>query len=169
MPLAINLSARNLRDEKLLEKIEQMRELYQVPAGLLEVEITESMVMDDAEFSLHVLSQLSGAGIRLYIDDFGTGYSSLSYLQKLPVEYIKIDQSFIAAMSVSKESERIVQSTIDLAHDLGCKVVAEGVETQAQWDQLAIYGCDIAQGYLIARPMPASDFGAWLANYDATH
>ena len=169
LPLAINLSVRNLRDEKLLEKIEQMRELYQVPAGLLEVEITESMVMDDAEFSLHVLSQLSGAGIRLYIDDFGTGYSSLSYLQKLPVEYIKIDQSFIAAMSVSKESERIVQSTIDLAHDLGCKVVAEGVETQAQWDQLAIYGCDIAQGYLIARPMPAGDFTRWLDNYDATH
>ncbi|WP_306419357.1 EAL domain-containing protein [Novimethylophilus kurashikiensis] len=103
----------------------------------------------------------------LSIDDFGTGYSSLSYLQKLPAEYIKIDQSFVRDMLQNKESWMIVRSTIDLAHDLGKKVVAEGVETQEQWDQLAELGCDLAQGYLIAKPMTISAFPNWIKNYSS--
>lgn len=167
LPIAVNLSARNLRDENLLEKICQMQSAWGVTAGLLELEITESTVMDDAEFSLHVLHGLRNAGIPLYIDDFGTGYSSLGYLQSLPVAYIKIDQSFVYSMSSSKESAMIVRSTIDLAHDLGRKVVAEGVETQAHWNQLAAYGCDIAQGYFLAKPMPAEDFQNWVKQFKA--
>ena len=113
------------------------------------------------------MHSLRESGISLYIDDFGTGYSSLSYLQKLPVEYIKIDQSFVRQIDRDKDSALIVRSTIDLAHDLGHKTVAEGVETQAQWDLLASLGCDMAQGYLIARPMPAEDFLGWLAEFRA--
>jgi diguanylate cyclase (GGDEF)-like protein/PAS domain S-box-containing protein len=165
LPIAVNLSARNLRDENLLKKILDMQARLGVASGFLEIEITESMVMDDAEFALQVLRSLRDEQIPLYIDDFGTGYSSLSYLQKLPVEYIKIDQSFVSEMLTSKDSSLIVRSTIDLAHDLGHKVVAEGVETRAHWDQLAAYGCDIAQGYLIARPMPCEDFLGWAGKF----
>lgn len=167
LPIAVNLSARNLRDENLLAKVRQLQAAWGVSAGLLEMEITESTVMDDAEFSLRVLHGLCDAGIPLYIDDFGTGYSSLGYLQRLPVAYIKIDQSFVYGMSVSKESSVIVRSTIDLAHDLGCKVVAEGVETQEHWNQLAAFGCDIAQGYFLSRPMPADDFQNWVKQFRA--
>lgn len=165
LPIALNLSARNLRDEKLVEKIRSLKATWGATAGLLELEITESTVMDDAEFALGVLHRLRAEGIPLYIDDFGTGYSSLTYLQKLPVDYIKIDQSFVMDMTASKASLAIVRSTIDLAHDLGCKTVAEGVETREHWDQLAALGCDFAQGYWIAKPMPAEQFPAWLAQY----
>lgn len=165
LPIAVNLSARNLRDEGLLEKILQLQARWGVAAGLLELEITESTVMEDAEYALRVLHGLRKEGFPLFIDDFGTGYSSLSYLQKLPVEYIKIDQSFVRDMTVSKESAAIVRSTIDLAHDLGRKVVAEGVETLAHWEQLAAFGCDVAQGYFIARPMPAGEFPQWREHF----
>jgi len=167
LPIAVNLSARNLRDENLLEKIRQLHTKWGVAAGLLELEITESAVMDDAELALRVLHSLRDDGIPLYIDDFGTGYSSLSYLQKLPVEYIKIDQSFVHNMTVRKDSSLIVRSTIDLVRDLGRKTVAEGIETQEQWDQLAAFGCDIGQGYFIARPMPAEDFQNWVKQFRA--
>jgi EAL domain-containing protein (putative c-di-GMP-specific phosphodiesterase class I) len=163
LPIAVNLSARNLRDETLLGKICLWQTAWATKAGFLEMEITESAVMENAELALNVLHGLREAGIPLYIDDFGTGYSSLSYLQKLPVDYIKIDQSFVSGMSINKDSAVIVRSTIDLVHDLGRKTVAEGVETQAQWDQLAAFGCDYAQGYFIARPMPAEDFQRWMA------
>ena len=167
LPIAVNLSARNLHDERLLETIRHLQTTYGVAAGLLEIEITESAVMDDAEFALRVLHSLRDEGIPLYIDDFGTGYSSLSYLQKLPVEYIKIDQSFVRDMTISKDSSLIVRSTIDLVRDLGRKTVAEGVETQEQWDQLAAAGCNIAQGYFIARPMLAEDFQNWVKQFCA--
>lgn len=165
LPIAVNLSARNLRDEKLLDKIRNLRATWGTAAGLLELEITESTVMDDAEFALNVLHRLREEGIPLYIDDFGTGYSSLTYLQKLPVEYIKIDQSFVQDMTLNKASLAIVRSTIDLVHDLGRLTVAEGVETREHWDQLAALGADIAQGYWIARPMPAEQLPQWLAQY----
>ncbi len=167
LPIAVNLSARNLRDEDLLEKIRGLQATWGTPVGMLELEITESSVMDDAAFALRVLHSLRDEGIPLYIDDFGTGYSSLSYLQKLPVEYIKIDQSFVRDLSTSKDSAMIVRSTIDLVHDLGRKTVAEGVETQQDWDQLAAMGCDIAQGYFIAKPMPAEAFQSWVARFQA--
>lgn len=165
MPIAVNLSARNLREEDLVERILHLCAQNGAEAHLLELEITESTIMEDAEFALHVLHGLRTQGIPLYIDDFGTGYSSLSYLQKLPVEYIKIDQSFVRDIATCRDSALIVRSTIDLAHDLGRKVVAEGVETQAAWDLLAELGCDFAQGYFIAKPMAADEFPAWLQNY----
>ncbi len=165
LPIAVNLSARNLRDGDLLDKVRQMLAASGIAPGLLELEITESTVMEDAAFSLGVLHSLRDEGIALYIDDFGTGYSSLSYLQKLPVDTIKIDQSFIHDMCASKEAATIVRSTIDLAHDLGRKTVAEGVETQAHWDRLSELGCDFAQGYFIAKPMPAADFQTWLRQF----
>lgn len=162
LPIAVNLSARNLRDDSLLAKIQLMLTGWDVQPGHLELEITESTLMEDAEFALRVLHSLREQGIPLYIDDFGTGYSSLSYLQKLPVGFIKIDQSFVKDMLVSKESLTIVRSTIDLVRDLGRQTVAEGVETQKDWDQLAALGCNIGQGYFIARPMPAEAFPAWV-------
>jgi EAL domain-containing protein (putative c-di-GMP-specific phosphodiesterase class I) len=165
LPIAVNLSARNLREDDLLERIRLLQSTWGIAPGLLELEITESAVMEDAEFALRVLHSLREEGIALHIDDFGTGYSSLSYLQKLPVEYIKIDQSFVRDMCTSKDSALIVRSTIDLVHDLGRKTVAEGVETQGDWDQLAAFGCDIAQGYFIAKPMPAEEFLAWVAQF----
>lgn len=165
LPIAVNLSARNLRDEDLLDLIRQLLSSFQTAPGLLELEITESTLMEDATFALRVLHDLRELGIPLHIDDFGTGYSSLSYLQRLPVECIKIDQSFVRDMSRSKDSATIVRSTIDLVHDLGRLIVAEGVETAADWAQLAGLGCDTAQGYFIARPMPAAEFQAWLQGF----
>jgi len=168
LPIAVNLSARNLRDESLLGRVRLLQKSWGVAPGLLEFEITESTVMEDPEFALRILRGLRAEGIPLYIDDFGTGYSSLSYMLKLPVEYIKIDQSFVRDMSTNEDSAVIVKSTIDLAHDLGRKVVAEGIETQQDWDRLAELGCDIAQGYFIAKPMPAGDFAAWVKDF-TTH
>ncbi len=165
LPIAVNLSARSLRDDDLVDRIRQMLGHWTTRSGLLEIEITESALMEDAEFALGVLNGLRAEGLRLYIDDFGTGYSSLSYLLKLPVDCIKIDQSFVRAMTGSSESAVIVRSTVDLAHDLGRKVVAEGVETRQHWDALAALGCDVAQGYLIARPMPAEQFQGWVEDF----
>lgn len=167
LPIAINLSARNFRDDQLFGKCRRWLAERGVARGLLEVEITESTVMEDAEYALRVLHGLRHEGIPLYVDDFGTGYSSLSYLQKLPVDYIKIDQSFVAGMPGNRDSAAIVRSTIDLVHDLGGETVAEGVETREHWDMLAALGCDIAQGYFIAKPMPAEEFQQWVADYEA--
>ena len=161
LPIAVNLSARNLRDNELLEQIRRMLAEAALAPGLLELEITESTVMEDAEFALGVLQGLREMGIPLYVDDFGTGYSSLSYLQRLPVAYIKIDQSFVRNMLDSRDSATIVRSTIDLVHDLDRQIVAEGIETRRHWEQLMAWGCDVAQGYFIARPMPASEFLDW--------
>jgi len=165
VPIAVNLSARNLHDQTLLATLRRLQGQYELPRGLLELEITESTVMDDAQYALQVLNDMRHEGMPLYIDDFGTGYSSLSYLHKLPVDYIKIDQSFVRRMATDRDSLLIVRSTIDLVHDLGHQAVAEGVETQQDWDLLAAMGCDFAQGYLIAKPMPAQDFSTWLAAY----
>ena len=167
LPVAVNLSARNLRDHGLLDRVRLQQKSWGIPPGLLEFEITESTVMEDPEHALRMLNQMRADGIPLYIDDFGTGYSSLAYLQRLPVDYIKIDQSFVRDMSRNKGAIAIVKSTIDLAHELGRKVVAEGVETQEEWDQLSRLGCDIAQGYFIAKPMPAADFAIWARRAEA--
>ncbi|MBV8503797.1 MAG: EAL domain-containing protein [Paucibacter sp.] len=165
LPIAVNLSARNLRDEDLLRQIRQLHDSTGVPRGLLELEITESAVMEDAVFALRVLNQLKDEGIPLHIDDFGTGYSSLSYLQKLPVDCVKIDQSFVRQMVHDRDSAVIVKSTIDLIHDLGRKLIAEGVETAECWSQLQAFGCNVAQGYLIAKPMPPTEFQQWAASF----
>jgi diguanylate cyclase (GGDEF)-like protein/PAS domain S-box-containing protein len=165
IPIAVNISARNLREEDLVEKIQQMKLKWNIGEDLFEIEITESTIMEDAEYSLEVLQLLREQGIPLSIDDFGTGYSSLRYLQKLPVQFIKIDRSFVSDMLINKESLLIVKSTIELSHDLGKKVIAEGVETQDQLESLTAFGCDIAQGFYFAKPMQKNMFLNWIKNF----
>ncbi|HSS63951.1 MAG TPA: EAL domain-containing protein [Gammaproteobacteria bacterium] len=162
LPIAVNLSARNLRDAGLLGNLERLFAESGAETDWLEIELTESAVMEDPEGAMETLNSLSELGIRLFVDDFGTGYSSLAYLQKLPVNAVKIDKSFVANMLENSDSAAIVRSTIDLAHDLDLEAVAEGVENQIVWDRLAPIGCDVAQGYHIARPLPPEQFKRWL-------
>ena len=149
---AVNLSPRNLHDAELPERVRALLDLLGAPASMLELEITESVIMSDPLRSLQVLTRLSKMGLRLAVDDFGTGYSSFSYLRKLPVHEIKIDKSFIDDM-VEDGDEVIVQSTIELAHNLGLTCVAEGVQDQATLERLAKLGCDTAQGDFISPPL----------------
>jgi diguanylate cyclase (GGDEF)-like protein len=165
IPVAVNLSARNLRDPQLLEKIKEQGRAWAIDAGMLELEITESAIMEDPAGALDMLTQLHEQGMPIFIDDYGTGYSSLSYLQKLPVDALKIDKSFVADMLVNKDSATIVRSTIKLAHDLGLKVVAEGVEKKAMLTRLKTLGCDVAQGYYFGKPMPKEQFRDWLKGF----
>lgn len=162
VPIAVNLSARDLLDLELPDKLQRLFQANDGHARWLELEITESAVMEDPEAALHTLTRLSEMGIALFIDDFGTGYSSLSYLKKLPVDAMKIDKSFVLDMLASADSAAIVRSTIGLAHDLELKVVAEGVENAALWNRLTALGCDVAQGYYISKPLPADPFEQWL-------
>ena len=135
---------------------------HHVPAGKLRVEITEEVVMSDPVRAQAVLESLSAEGIPIALDDFGTGYSSLARLARLPVDELKIDRSFVAAMITHPGHAAIVRSTIHLAHDLGLTVVAEGIEHQAQWDRLAELGCDEAQGFLVSRPIPSAELEGFL-------
>lgn len=160
--LALNLSARNLMDDRIVLDIKRLLEQYQVPGECLELEITESMIMADpsrAESALHRIFRL---GVKLAVDDFGTGYSSLAYLKRLPVQTLKIDSSFVRTMLSDEQDEIIVNSTIHLAHNLGLQVVAEGVESRATYEKLAELGCDSAQGYFMGRPLPADEAERWL-------
>ncbi|HEX6460036.1 MAG TPA: bifunctional diguanylate cyclase/phosphodiesterase [Thermoleophilaceae bacterium] len=167
LSVAVNLSARNLLEADLPDQISHLLLARGVPAERLVIEITESTIMGDPERALAVLARLSEMGIRLSIDDFGVGYSSLSYLKRLPVDEIKIDRSFVANMDDDENDAFIVRSTIDLGRNLGLNVVAEGVETEAVWDELGELGCDYAQGWFLGRPMPAADLAGWLGSYAA--
>ncbi|CAD5106624.1 bifunctional diguanylate cyclase/phosphodiesterase [Zestomonas carbonaria] len=162
-PISVNLSARDLRDPKLLDRIQGSFTTWGAKPHWIEFELTESALMEDPVAALETLRQLKQLDTRLTIDDFGTGYSSLSYLQKLPVDALKIDQSFVTSMTRSSGSAKIVHSIIELAHNLDLTVVAEGVEDQATLNQLGDLGCDIAQGYQISRPIPAEQFRDWEA------
>lgn len=159
---AVNLSARNLLDPQLSDQIAHLLRTYNLEPEWLHLEITESVIMADPARAMEILNQLSTMGIRLAIDDFGTGYSSLGYLKKLPVDEIKIDKSFVKEMAVVPDDAMIVRSTIDLAHNLGLKVIAEGVETEEILNRLTALGCDAAQGYYISRPISPDDLAAWL-------
>jgi len=159
--LSVNLSTRDLMDQDLPTKIEAMLAPLQVPPGSLCLEITESAIMDDPARALSTLEHLHAMGFKLSIDDFGTGYSSLAYLKRLPVDELKIDKSFVMAMERDLDDARIVRSTIELAHNLGLTVVAEGLETAKAWAMLARLGCDEGQGYYICKPMPQEQFIAW--------
>lgn len=163
VPIAVNVSVRNLREPAFFDRIYGLLQRWGTRAGLLQVELTESALMEDPAGALEVLTRLRALGIRIFIDDFGTGYSSLSYLQKLPIDTIKIDQVFVRNIAVNEESAKIVHSTIELAHNLDRSVVAEGVEEKAVWDRLAEFNCDTAQGYYISKPIPAGEFKGWLA------
>jgi diguanylate cyclase (GGDEF)-like protein len=162
--IAVNVSPQTLRDARFPDVVAALVQASGATPGCLELEITESVIMTDPAQALATLTRLGAMGIRLSIDDFGTGYSSLSYLKKLPVDEIKIDRSFITDLARHGD-ETIVRSTIDLAHNLGLTVVAEGVETRATWDRLAALGCDAAQGFYISPPLPFDEVTTWLARW----
>src|SRR5215218_1843817 len=162
LSVAVNLSARSFLDAQLAIEIPRLLEKYGVNARLLELEITESMLMLDPGRAQAVLERLSRIGLTLSVDDFGTGYSSLANLKRLPVDVIKIDKSFVMDMAIDASDAAIVRSTIDLAHNLGLRVVAEGVESHQSWTRLTELGCDLAQGFYVSRPLPAPDLAKLL-------
>ena len=166
LSIAVNLSARNLHEEGLPNLVSQLLEEYGVPADRLILEITESAFMMDPEGASRVVQALADMGVRLSIDDFGSGYSSLAYLRHLPVRELKIDQSFVQGMHQNDEDLVIVRSTIDLAHNLGLEVVAEGIELGCHIEMLQELGCDLGQGFHIGRPMPAEKLPKWLRKGD---
>ncbi len=163
MPLriSVNLSTRDLLDPELSARLAAILARHGVQATAFCLEITESAIMDDPQRAEAMLNRLSEQGFKLSIDDFGTGYSSLAYLKRLPVDELKIDKSFVMGMESGEDDAMIVRSTIDLAHNLGLTVVAEGVETLAILDRLRALSCDEAQGYHISRPLGVEDFLAW--------
>jgi EAL domain-containing protein (putative c-di-GMP-specific phosphodiesterase class I) len=154
LTVAVNLSARQFHQENLVDVIRQILNETAMPAHNLELEITESALMYDVESAIAKMEQLIALGARISLDDFGTGYSSLSYLKRFPIHTLKIDKSFITQLTTDAGSEVIVNTVIAMAHGLGLNVIAEGVETEAQLAILRARGCDQAQGYLFARPMP---------------
>lgn len=163
--IAVNISARDLIDPDLPEKIAELLNKHQTSVDALTLEITESSMMDDpvrAEVTLHKLAHM---GLNIAIDDFGTGYSSLAYLKRLPVHALKIDKSFVMNMEHDENDAVIVRSTIDLGHNLNLKVVAEGIENSVAWDMLAAMGCDDGQGYFMGKPMPVKDYATWLRQW----
>ncbi len=161
--VSVNISADDLLSGDLADRVMSLLKLYRVPAEQLIFEITESAVMREPEQALVVLNRLRECGISLSIDDFGTGYSSLAHLKRLPVQELKIDQSFVRNLDETSEDAVIVRSTIEMSHNLGLKVVAEGVEYEHSLILLDRWNCDTAQGYLISRPLTAVAFEAWMA------
>ena len=164
--VAINLSAQSLRDPGLIESIATVLQEAGLDPKYLTLELTESAVMSDPKQALEILSALDKKGVMLSIDDFGTGYSSLAYLKRLPVDEIKIDRSFVLEMDEDSNDKVIVQSTIDLAHNMGLKVIAEGIETDQSWQTLKALGCDMGQGYFMCRPIEAESLDAWFTSSD---
>ncbi|MEG3089713.1 putative bifunctional diguanylate cyclase/phosphodiesterase [Sphingomonas sp. PB4P5] len=168
LDLSVNISASNLEEVDFAARVQLLLLKYRVRPDRLELELTESAVMENAELALVQLEELAEHGVRLAIDDFGTGYSSLAYLQRLPAKIVKIDKSFVHALAEGAQCDcMLVRSMIGLSHGLGYRVVAEGVETQATADLLLEMGCEEAQGYFFARPLEAEDFPAWLDVYEA--
>jgi diguanylate cyclase (GGDEF)-like protein len=163
LPVAVNLAAANIVDSTLPDAVAETLRRWDVPGHRLECEISEDTVMGDPRRATDVLERLRALGVRLSLDDFGTGHSSLSYLKRLPLDEVKIDRSFVIGMAEDSSDAAIVRSTIDLARHLGLAVVAEGVETAEVLDVLASLECDVAQGFLLSRPLPAGELGAWLA------
>jgi EAL domain-containing protein (putative c-di-GMP-specific phosphodiesterase class I) len=163
LPVAVNLAAANIVDSTLPDAVAGILHRWDVPGRLLECEISEDTVMGDPRRATDVLERLRAIGVRLSLDDFGTGHSSLSYLKRLPLDEVKIDRSFVIGMAEDASDAAIVRSTIDLARHLGLAVVAEGVETSEVLDVLAALECDVAQGFLLSRPLPTTELDAWLA------
>ena len=163
MRIAVNLSARQLRSKNLLRQVKDVVLKYDLKPGDLELEITESVAMEDADNTLRMLAQLRELGLELAIDDFGTGYSSLSHLKLMPLQRLKIDRSFVKDIENDPDDAAICAATISLAHNLGLTVIAEGVETDAQYAFLGNLGCECVQGFLFSKPLPAAELEAWVA------
>src|SRR6185437_5187928 len=162
LTVSVNLSVRNLLDPDLPSLIGDLLTLYSLTPEALHLEITESMLMSDPDRSLVTLTRLNQLGVGLSVDDYGTGYSSLANLRRLPIDELKIDRSFVSPMLSDESDLIIVRSTINLGHDLGLKVVAEGVEDEATLHRLAGLGCDFAQGYHFSKPLAPDAFDEWI-------
>jgi diguanylate cyclase (GGDEF)-like protein len=160
--VAVNLSARDLHDQRLADRVRSAVDTWGLKRGALELEITESALMADPQRARDLIERLTAEGIRFAIDDFGTGYSSFNYLRELPVQKLKIDKSIVKNISSNSRDAALVRGIIDLGHNLGLKVLAEGVEDQPSLESLASMGCDLVQGYHTGRPMGAKPFRAWL-------
>jgi diguanylate cyclase (GGDEF)-like protein len=167
LAVAVNVSARRLLDLAFPDEVAATLATWEVPAELLIVEITESAIMADPTHALQVLGRLNQLGVQVAIDDFGTGYSSMAYLKTLPVQELKVDRSFVGQMTSSSRDQVIVRSTVDLGRNLGLRVVAEGVEDPATWQELDALGCDAIQGYYVSSPVPPDDLINWLQQHQA--
>jgi diguanylate cyclase (GGDEF)-like protein len=163
LTMSVNLSARNLLDDGLPQQIAALLATHRVPAELLELEVTESALMPEPDRTRRLLEALVALGVRLSIDDFGAGYTSLGQLKNLPITELKIDKAFVINMHNDPSDALIVHSIVDLGHSLGLSILAEGVETAAALTDLAAFGCDVAQGYHLSRPVTAAAFDTWLA------
>jgi len=163
LSLAVNISPRQFMHPNLADRLMRMLDEIRFPAERLELEITEQIVVEDEERALATLHELASRGIRVALDDYGTGFSSLQRLKRLPLHTLKIDKYFVLSLVTSKEDAAIVRSTIDLCHQLGIHVVAEGVQDEAAMDLLRDYGCDVAQGYGICQPLPMAQLAEWMA------
>jgi len=161
--VAVNLSMRDLQDTQLPQHIAGLLTAWGLDPVSLEVEVTETAIARDMGKTQQTLAELHRMGVRIAIDDFGTGYSSLAHLRQLPVDTVKIDKSFVQGLTKNENDTAIVRATIELGHNLGLHVVAEGVEDQMTWDALAALGCDLVQGYLISRPLPAAALQQWFS------
>ena len=166
VPIAINLSAKQFHQQNICESVTRALQVYAVEPHLLELEITESAAMQDAEATTATLHKLKAIGVRIAIDDFGTGYSSLSYLKRFPIDSLKIDRSFVTELPGNQDDASIAQAVITMGHALRLKIVAEGVENEAQQDFLAANSCDEMQGYFFSRPLPADQCTLLLAQHE---
>jgi EAL domain-containing protein (putative c-di-GMP-specific phosphodiesterase class I) len=166
--LSINISVRNLEEPSFAHSLEALLQGYEVGPEAIQVEFTESVLVSYSPRALDQLAVLKRMGVSIAIDDFGTGYSGLSYLQQLPASVLKIDQSFVKSLATSEHDQKLVRGIISMAHDLGYRVVAEGIENSEAYEMLAAWGCDEAQGYLIAQPMPAEMMTGWLESLPAS-
>lgn len=164
IPVSVNLSAHQLRNSKLVELIQSILQQNKVEEKMINLELTETVLLEDLTIARPMLKDLSKYGVGIHIDDFGTGYSSLSYLAELPVQTLKIDQSFIGRLTESETNARVVQAVIALGKAMGLEVIAEGVETEPQMELVRTFGCDLAQGFLIAKAMPDEEFQQWCAS-----
>jgi EAL domain-containing protein (putative c-di-GMP-specific phosphodiesterase class I) len=165
MSVAVNISGRQFRQTRLPESVKQALISTGLPPKYLELELTESLLVDDVEHAVETMYQLKDMGTRLVIDDFGTGYSSLSYLKQFPVDKLKIDRSFITELVNVENDAAIARAIINLGHSLNLEVLAEGVETELQKDFIITHGCDYAQGYYFKPPQKAEDLTEFLATY----
>jgi EAL domain-containing protein (putative c-di-GMP-specific phosphodiesterase class I) len=163
VPVAVNISARQFVAPDLGGTVRRALEAHAVAAALLEVEITESAIMHNTEDAIRTLEYLQALGVQTAVDDFGTGYSSLAYLKRFPLRALKIDRSFVRDITTDPDDATITQAVISMAHSLGLKVIAEGVETEAQLDFLEHYGCDEVQGYIYSKPVPPDECAALIA------
>jgi diguanylate cyclase (GGDEF)-like protein len=168
LPVAVNLSPSSLVDIELPHRVEQMLIARGLDSALLVLEITEDVIMSDRERARNILDELRRIGIQVAVDDFGTGYSSLAYLRELPIDELKLDRSFIATMGADERSLAIVKSAIDLAHSLGLRMVAEGVEDEHTARQLCDAGCDEAQGFYFSRALPVAEFETWFSQHETS-